>query len=91
MVAAEALARGIPVLGPEVGDLPEAVGAASDGTVPAPLVVPANSIALGVGLRRWLADAPPRTAVRAAARDRRDSLQAAWDDTVDQVAEVLRA
>jgi hypothetical protein len=47
MVAAEALARGMPVLGPDVGGLPEAVGAAIDGVVPGLLVPRDSSAALG--------------------------------------------
>ena len=88
MVAVEALARGVPVLGPAVGGLPEAVGRAADGSVPGLLVTPEDPAALGAGLRRWLTGVPERARWRAAARDRRGSLPT-WPDTVSAVARVL--
>jgi glycosyltransferase involved in cell wall biosynthesis len=88
IVAAEALARGLPVLGPDVGGLPEALGAATDRRVPGLLVPPEDAAALGVGLRRWLTDVPVRQAWRTAARERRAGLPT-WEDTVQRVASVL--
>jgi glycosyltransferase involved in cell wall biosynthesis len=90
IVAAEALARGLPVLGPDVGGLPEAMGAGTNGSVPGLLVPPGDAAALGAGLRRWLTDVPLRQEWRTAARERRESLPT-WDDTVAKVASVLHA
>jgi glycosyltransferase involved in cell wall biosynthesis len=90
IVAAEALARGVPVLGPDVGGLPEALGAATSGPMPGLLVPPDDAAALGVGLRRWLTDRPLRQAWRMAALERRGSLPT-WDGTVEKVASVLQA
>jgi glycosyltransferase involved in cell wall biosynthesis len=90
IVAAEALARGLPVLGPDVGGLPEALGAATDGPMPGLLVPPGDAAALGVGLRSWLTDVPLRQAWRTAAQERRESLPT-WDGTVQKVASVLHA
>jgi glycosyltransferase involved in cell wall biosynthesis len=90
MVAAEALARGVPVLGPSVGGLPEALGAATVGQMPGLLVPPDDAAALGLGLRRWLTDVPLRRAWRMAALERRGSLPT-WDGTVEKVASVLQA
>jgi glycosyltransferase involved in cell wall biosynthesis len=89
IVAAEALARGIPVLGPDVGGLPEAIGAATDGTVPGLLVPPDDAAALGRGLRLWLTDVPLRQVWRTAAQERREWLPT-WDDTVHEVTSVLQ-
>jgi glycosyltransferase involved in cell wall biosynthesis len=88
MVVTEALARGIPVLATAVGGVPEALGAAPDGTRPGVLLPPADPIALAAELRRWLTDAGWRARLRASARSRRDSLLG-WDDTVRRVCEVL--
>jgi glycosyltransferase involved in cell wall biosynthesis len=88
MVVTEALARGIPVLATAVGGVPEAVGAAPDGTRPGVLVPPADPAALAVELRHWLTDADWRDQLRAAAKSRRDHLPG-WDDTVRLVSAVL--
>jgi glycosyltransferase involved in cell wall biosynthesis len=88
MVVAEALARGLPVLATAVGGVPEALGAAPDGTRPGMLVPPADPAALAAGLRRWLTDAAWRNRLRASARSRRDHLPG-WDETVRRVSEVL--
>jgi glycosyltransferase involved in cell wall biosynthesis len=90
MVAAEALARGLPVLGPDVGGLPEALGAATDAPMPGLLVPPDDAAALGGGLRRWLTDVSLRQVWRTAAQERRESLPT-WDGTVQKVASVLHA
>jgi glycosyltransferase involved in cell wall biosynthesis len=88
MVVTEALARGIPVLATAVGGVPEAVGAAPDGTRPGVLVPPADPAALAAELRRWLTDAGWRDQLRASAKSRRDDLPG-WDDTVRLVSAVL--
>ena len=63
MVVTEALARGIPVLGTQVNGVPEALGAAPDGTVPGLLVPPGDPAALAAALRDWLTDAGLRAAL----------------------------
>jgi len=88
MVAAEALARGIPVIGSAVGGLPDTVGQSPDGRVPGLLVPPGDAPALARALRRWLADDALRHDLRAAARDRRGSLPD-WAGTTDRVEVVL--
>lgn len=88
MVLGEALARGIPVVATDVGGIPEAVGAAADGTVPGLLVAPDDAETLAAGLDRWLQDAQLRHRLRAAARDRRRSLPT-WRSTTERVAQVL--
>ncbi len=88
MVAAEALARGIPVIGSDVGGLPDTVGRTRDGRVPGLLVPPGDALALAHALRRWLADDALRHDLRAAARERRDSLRP-WAVTTDRVQAVL--
>ncbi len=88
MVVTEALARGLPVLATDVGGIPEALGAASDGRRPG-LLVPSDDVTALVGaLRRWLCDAQLRADLRVAALDRRNSLTG-WSDTCDRVARVL--
>jgi glycosyltransferase involved in cell wall biosynthesis len=88
MVVTEALARGIPVLATAVGGVPEALGAAPDGTRPGVLVPPADPATLAAEVRHWLTDAGWRERLRAAARSRRDHLPG-WDDTVRRVSAVL--
>jgi glycosyltransferase involved in cell wall biosynthesis len=88
MVVTEALARGIPVLGTRVDGVPEALGAAPDGTVPGTLVPPGDPAALAAAIRAWLTDADLRRRWRAAARARRDTLPG-WDDTAGRLAAVL--
>jgi glycosyltransferase involved in cell wall biosynthesis len=88
MVVTEALARGIPAMATDVGGVPEALGAAPDGTRPGVLVPPADPAALAAELRRWLTDPEWRDRLRAAARSRRDHLPD-WDDTVRRVRKVL--
>jgi glycosyltransferase involved in cell wall biosynthesis len=88
MVVTEALARGIPVLGTRVDGVPEALGAAPDGTVPGTLVPPGDPAALAAAIRAWLTDADLRRRWRTAARARRDTLPG-WDDTAGRLAAVL--
>ncbi|MFI5934449.1 glycosyltransferase family 4 protein [Actinoplanes sp. NPDC051494] len=88
MVVTEALARAVPVLGTRVEGVPEALGAAPDGTVPGALVPPGDVPALAGALRRWLTDPGLRRRWRAAARDRRATLRG-WDETTRRLSEVL--
>lgn len=74
MVVIEALAHGLPVLGAAVGGVPEALGHAGGGRRPGRLVAPDDPAALAAALRAWLADADERGRLRAAARDRRQTL-----------------
>jgi glycosyltransferase involved in cell wall biosynthesis len=89
MVVTEALARAVPVLGTEVDGVPEALGAAPDGTVPGALVPPGDPDALAAALRRWLTEPALRQRWRAAAHARRDTL-CGWDDTTRLIADVVR-
>jgi glycosyltransferase involved in cell wall biosynthesis len=88
MVAAEALARGLPVVAPSVGGLPEALGRGADGTLPGLLVAPEDPRALGAALRGWLTGGPERDRLRAAARARRTSLPT-WADTGQALSRAL--
>ncbi|GAB3446067.1 glycosyltransferase family 4 protein [Streptomonospora sediminis] len=75
MVAAEALARGIPVLVSDAGALPETVGTLPDGSAPG-IVVPADDPqALAAALRGWLTTPAQREHLRTAARRRRSELR----------------
>ncbi|MFG1604598.1 glycosyltransferase family 4 protein [Actinoplanes sp. NPDC049265] len=89
MVVTEALARAVPVLGTRVSGVPEALGAAPDGTVPGRLVPPGDPGVLAAALRDWLTDAGLRERWRAAARARRETLRG-WDETTRLLSEVLR-
>jgi glycosyltransferase involved in cell wall biosynthesis len=82
MVVTEALARGLPVIGSDVGGVREALGGAGV------LVPPDDPDELAAALRRWLTDAGHRAEQRAAARSRRTTL-AGWDHTVARMAEAL--
>ena len=88
MVVVEALARGLPVVGAEVGGVPEALGHGADGTRPGLLVPPGDSVALREAIESWLEDAELRRRLRRAARERRESL-AGWSTTTSVVADVL--
>lgn len=90
MVLTEALARGVPVLSSDVGGVREAVGTTPDGRVPGLLVRPGEPQALATALRAWLIDAHLRTALRAAALERRTGLTG-WSRTADRVADALPA
>ena len=89
MVVAEALARGLPVVGTEVGGVPEALGTAADGRRPGLLVPPGDVGALAESLRSWLGDAALRAELRAAARDRGRRLPG-WAETAGRVDRVLQ-
>ncbi|SCG66808.1 glycosyltransferase family 4 protein [Micromonospora inositola] len=89
MVVTEALARGVPVLGTDVGGLPEALGRAADGSRPGLLVPPDDPDALAGALRRWLTDPALRARLRRSARDRRDTLTD-WAVTSTRLAAVLK-
>ena len=56
MVVTEALARALPVLAPDVGGVPEALGVAPDGRRPGLLLPPGDVAALADSLRRWLCE-----------------------------------
>ncbi|WP_426505694.1 glycosyltransferase family 4 protein [Dactylosporangium sp. McL0621] len=86
MVAAEALARGVPVLATTAKGLPDAIGAAAP---PGWLVPPGDADALAGALRRWFGDAALRDRLRAAALARRATLTG-WDDTARAVEAVFR-
>ncbi|WP_353952192.1 glycosyltransferase family 4 protein [Knoellia sp. S7-12] len=89
MVVTEVLARGVPVVGSEVGGLPEALGATRRGGRPGLLVPGGDSDALADALRRWLVDAGLRATLRRAAQERRSSLSD-WAVTTDALSRVLR-
>lgn len=88
MVVTEALARGIPVLGTDVGGVPEALGTTADGHRPGRLVPPGDEVALASALRQWLEDAKLRHQLRAAALARRPGLPG-WENTASRVADLL--
>ncbi|WP_422740726.1 glycosyltransferase family 4 protein [Micromonospora sp. WMMD729] len=88
MVVTEALARGVPVLGTDVGGLPEALGRTPDGVVPGLLVPPDDAAALAGALSWWLGDDELRSRLRRAALARRDTLTD-WPVTTARLAAVL--
>lgn len=89
MAAAEALARGIPVVTTTGGALPQTVGRAPDGTRPGLLVPPDDPAALAAALRRWFAEPALRARLRAAAVARGATLPG-WDATAVAVSAALR-
>jgi glycosyltransferase involved in cell wall biosynthesis len=88
MVAAEALARGVPVLAADVGGVREALGRTAAGELPGMLVPPDDAPAVAESLRSWLTDPALRSRLRAAAGERRATLPR-WDDTAALVARAL--
>jgi glycosyltransferase involved in cell wall biosynthesis len=88
MVVTEALARGLPVLATDAKGLPEALGAAPDGSRPGVLVPPDDPAELAGQLRRWLTEPDHRRRLVRSARTRRQSLTG-WDVTTTQVADAL--
>ena len=89
MAVTEALARGIPTVGSDVGGLPEALGRAPDGYRPGILVPAGDAARLADALRCWLTDAGLRADLRRAARARRATLTD-WSVTADRLAGILR-
>jgi glycosyltransferase involved in cell wall biosynthesis len=88
LVVLEALAAGLPVIGFQVGGVPEALGR---GGQAAGVLVPAGDpAALAATLQRWLSDGALRRRLRGAAASVRTSLRG-WDDTARTVAGVLAA
>jgi glycosyltransferase involved in cell wall biosynthesis len=90
MVIVEALARGLPVVAPDVGGVTEAVGYGAGGFRPGLLVPPGDPVALAGALRAWLTDPDLRERLRGAARERRTSLSG-WSATTSVIAGVLAA
>ena len=88
MAVTEALARGVPVIGSDVGGLPEALGAPAGGRRPGILVPPGDPAPLAVALHRWLTDAGFRHDLRLGARERRATLDD-WSLTTDRLSRVL--
>jgi len=88
LVVTEALARGVPVLGADVGGLPEALGVARDGRRPGVLVPADDPSAWAAVLRRWLTDAALRRDLRRAAGVRRAELRD-WSATAADLSQVL--
>lgn len=88
MAIIEALARGLPVIAPHVGGIPEALGHGTGGRAPGLLVAPESTDALAAALRRWLTDARLRRQLRLAARQRRIGLTR-WAETARRVAAEL--
>ena len=89
MAVAEALARGIPVVGSDVGGLAEALARAPDGRRPGILVPPGDATRLADALRCWLTDAGLRADLRRAARARRATLTD-WSVTAERLSGILR-
>ncbi len=88
LVVTEALARGLPVVAPAVGGLPEALGEGTGGARPGILVPPEDALSLAAAIRQWLTDADLRTRLRRVARERRESLSS-WSATAEAVARVV--
>jgi glycosyltransferase involved in cell wall biosynthesis len=88
MAAAEALARGVPVIGTTGGGLPDTIGQAPDGTAPGLLVPPDDAAELASALRRWFDEPALRTGLRAAASARAATLPG-WSATAKGVAAAL--
>jgi len=88
MAAAEALARGLPLVATTGGGLPDTVGHAPDGTRPGLLVPPDDPAALAAALRRWFDDPTLRAQLRTAATARAASLPR-WSATAEAVAAAL--
>ncbi len=89
MVITEALAHGVPVVAPDLGGAPEALGRTSHGR-PGLLTRPGDVRDLTRALRRWFDDPNLRTLLRRAAAERRGTLTD-WSVTARQVAAVLTA
>jgi glycosyltransferase involved in cell wall biosynthesis len=88
MVAAEALARGIPVVATAVGGLPRTLGHSARGEAPGLLVPADDPDALAAALASWLGDQRVRRRLREAAVERRTALPR-WSATAERIAAVL--
>jgi glycosyltransferase involved in cell wall biosynthesis len=88
MAITEALARGLPVIAPAVGGMPEAIGRTAAGDVPGLLVAPEDPASLASALRSWLTDASLRERLREHAAERRAGLPG-WAPTVGVVEAAL--
>jgi glycosyltransferase involved in cell wall biosynthesis len=88
MVAAEALARGVPVVAADVGGVREALGVTAAGTLPGMLVPAGDAGALAEAIRSWLTDPTLRSRLRGAAGERRATLPG-WDHTAALVERAL--
>ena len=84
MVVAEALARGIPVVGTRTGAIPDLVGADAGLLVP-----PGDEAALAEALRSVLDDPSLRARLQAGAREARGRLPT-WDRSAAALAEALQ-
>jgi glycosyltransferase involved in cell wall biosynthesis len=84
MAYAEAMARGLPVVGTTAGAIPSVVPQAGGALIP-----PDDAPALAAALARLLTDPALRNAASAAAR-RAAARLPRWDDTVETVAALLR-
>lgn len=89
MAIVEGLARGIPVIASDVGGHREAVGQASDGTLPGMLIPVDDAASFAAALRRWLTDPPTRARWRSTAGRRSRDLTG-WPETARTVATVLQ-
>jgi glycosyltransferase involved in cell wall biosynthesis len=90
MAVTEALAHGVPVIAAAVGGLPEALGAAADGTRPGQLIPAGDPAALAAALGDWLGDERLRHRLRAAVRRRQPTLRS-WEQTAQEIADALTA
>ncbi|HKC27762.1 MAG TPA: glycosyltransferase family 4 protein [Jatrophihabitans sp.] len=88
MVVAEALAHGLPVIGSDVGGVPEALGGTGDGRRPGLLAPPGDVDALAATVRRWLCEPSLRARLRAAAAERRSTMPS-WSATAAVIATAL--
>lgn len=90
LVVSEALARGVPVVGSDVGGLPESLGHDDHGRRPGVLVTADDTAALAAAVQEWLGDDVLRSRLRRAARSRRVHLHD-WSVTSADLAGVLSA
>ncbi len=88
MVVTEALARGVPVVGSDVGGVPESLGHDVLDRRPGILVPPGDPRALAGALHRWLSDPVLRTRCHDAAVLRRADL-GRWEGAAAALSEVL--
>ncbi len=88
MAAAEALARGLPLVATTGGGLPDTVGHSPDGTRPGLLVPPDDAAELAAALRQWFDEPALRARLRTAATARAATLPD-WRATAEAVAAAL--